>query len=239
MRRNQQLEQFFVKNNIIYGMKICVVNHCQLNGELSLPPCDVALVSPACLGEVDYESELSGKTEKFEWVARLSKKFCCTLFCACDTDSRGLKRKSVAVADRGKLLGVSDMLHCSAEDNFKSGANLGVYFAGGYKLGVCIQNDLYFPEVINSLSLFGCNLICVTADGIEGQMPPLLIRTYAYLYGVPIVMSVGKQAYFADISGAIASSNQNITLFESCPKNCYKVFSTRRKGLYYAPCDDY
>jgi predicted amidohydrolase len=148
------------------------------------------------------------------------------------TDSRGLKRKSAAATDRGKLLGICDMLSVLDAEDYKSGAQLGMFFMGGYKVGVCIENDLMFPEYIKAMSLCGCNLIAVLFDGITDNMPANIIRTYAYLYGVPIVMCGGKVAYFADISGAIASSNQKITMFEIDPKNCYRIVTTRRKGLW-------
>lgn len=219
-------------------MKICVIPDVALSGR-PLPACDVALFGFRALGDVDYESELSGKTEKFGALTRLSKLSACGVLCGCSTDSRGLKRKSVAVADRGKLLGISDMLHVIDGDDYKSGAGLGVYRIGGYKVGLCIENDLYFPENIKALSLCGCNLVAAMMENVTDHIPMLLIRSYAYLYGVPIVMCAGKCAYFADITGAIAGSNQKITAFVTDPKNCYRLVTTRRRGLAPSPYDDY
>jgi len=70
------------------------------------------------------------------------------------------------------------------------------------------------------------------ADGIA----PLLIRSYAYLYGIPVVLCAGCTAFFADINGVIASSNQEVAAFETSPKNCYRVVTSRRRGLF---CDGY
>lgn len=210
-----------------------------LSALTGLPDCDVALIGFNALGNVDYESELSGKTEKFGGLAHLSKLSSCGVMCGCKTDSRGLKRKSVAVADRGKLLGISDMLHVIDGGDYKSGAGLGVYDTGGYKVGLCIENDVYFPENIRALSLCGCNLIAAFMENVSDNIPSLLIRSYAYLYGVPIVMCAGKCAYFADISGAIATSNQKLTAFVVDLKNCYHVISTRRRGLTPTLYDDY
>lgn len=220
-------------------MKICVVTESGIKDFERLPKCDVALFGFNALGEVDYERELCGATDKFEEAAKLSKNAGCALLCGCKTDSRGLKRKSVAVADRGRLLGISDMLHVMDAEEFKSGACLSAYNLGGYKVGLCIENDLYFPESVKALSLFGCNLIAVHVEEIKDNIPPLLIRSYAYLYGVPIVMCAGNVGYFADISGAIASSTQKITTFETDPKNCYRIISTRRRGLFNEVNADY
>lgn len=215
-------------------MKICVVTDVPLNESARLPPCDAAVFGFDSLGEVDYESELSGKTDKFGELARLSKKAQCSLFCGCKTDSRGLKRISVAAADRGKLLGISDMMHVIDAEEYKSGGTLGFYNAGGYKVGLCIENDLYFPENAKALSMCGCNVVLVLMEEVKDNLPPLLIRAYSYLYGVPHVLCAGKYSYFADITGAIATSSQKITAFETDPKNCYRVVTERRRGLF---CD--
>ena len=123
------------------------------------------------------------------------------------------------------------MTHVLDCEEFKSGATLGLYKIGGYKIGVCIENDLLFPETFNSLTSCGCNAIVVLLEELRDGIPPLLIRSYAFLYGVPIIMCAGKTAYFADISGAIASSTQNKTLFEVTPQNNYHIVTTRRKGI--------
>lgn len=220
-------------------MKICVVAEENIKNIKSLPDCDVAVFGFDALGTVDYESELAGKSEKFEAVARLSRSAKCGVVCGCLTDSRGLKRKSAAVADKGKLLGITDMVHTFDGDGFKSGAGLGIFPLGGYKAGVCLENDLFFPENVKALSLCGCNLVIVLMEEINDGMPPLLARAYAYLYGIPAVLCAGKLTYFADISGAIASSNQNLTMFETCPKNCYRLVTSRRRGLWSEQPRDY
>ncbi len=219
-------------------MKICAVT-VPLKSLDNPPACDVCLFGFNALGDVDYESELSGKTDKFGELAKFSKAGGFGVVCGCKTDSRGLKRKSVAVADRGRLLGISDMLHVLDGEEYKSGAGLGVYQTGGYKIGVCVENDLYFPENVKALTICGCNLIAVQMESVKDNMPPLLIRAYAYLYGVPVVMCAGKTAYFADVTGAMASSTQSVTLFETDPKNFYRVISTRRRGLWQDCTDDY
>ena len=174
---------------------------------------------------------ITGKSDKFEEAARLSRAASCGVVCACKTVSRGVRRKSAAVADRGKLLGIADMNHVFGGEEYKSGACLGLYSVGGYKVGVCIENDLYFPEGVRALSACGCNVIVAVTEELTGFMPPLLIRAYAYLYGVPVVMCAGKTAYFAETSGEVAGSNQPVSLFETDPKNCYRLVGTRVRGI--------
>lgn len=220
-------------------MKICVVTDRRKEISARLPACDIALFGFGALGVVDYESELDGKSEKFERLAKLSYTARCGVLCGCITNSRGLLRKSVAVAAGGKLLGISDMLHVLDGEEYKSGAGLGVYTVGGYKVGLCIDNDLNFPECVKACAMCGCNLIAVHAEEISDGIPPLLIRAYAYLYGIPVVLCSGSCAYFSDINGVIASSNQESAVFETSPKNCYRVVTSRRRGLYLPSAEDF
>lgn len=220
-------------------MKICVVTGNRRQMTVRLPPCDVALFGFGTLGVVDYESELEGKSEKFEQAAKLSHAAHCGVLCGCITDSRGFLRKSVAVAANGKLLGISDMLNVFDDEEYRSGANLGIYTVGGYKVGLCIDNDLYFPEIIRTCAMCGCNLVAVHAEEVSDGIPPLLIRAYAYLYGMPVVLCAGGAAYFADINGVLASSNQEVAMFETSPKNCYRLVTTRRRGLFTPQIDDF
>lgn len=220
-------------------MKICVVSDKRRQMTVKLPRCDVALFGFGTLGTVDYESELEGKSEKFEQTAKISHAAHCGVLCGCVTNSRGALRKSVAVASNGKLLGISDMLHVFDGEEYKSGATLGMYTVGGYKVGLCIDNDLYFPEVFKTCAVCGCNLVAVHAEEVSDGIPPLLIRSYAYLYGMPVVLCAGGTAYFADINGVLASSNQEVAIFETSPKNCYRLVTTRRRGLFTPEVEDF
>lgn len=210
---------------------MCVIAGDKVKDAKNLPECDVAVFGFSGLGEVDYECELKGVSDKFEDVCRISKQTDCGAICACRTKSYGVMRKSVAVADRGRLLGISDMNHVIDCDNLKSGAGLGIYSLCGYKVGVCIENDLYFPDGIKALAMCGCNAVVAVLEEIKDNMPPLLIRAYSYLYGVPIVMCAGKVAYFSETSGAVASSVQPVSLFEINLKNSYHLVTTRQKGF--------
>ena len=220
-------------------MIICVAAGGSIKDAANLPRCDIAVFGFKGLCEVDYESELRGVTDKFEDCARLSKTAGCGVVCACKTKSRGILRKSVAVADRGKLLGISDMTHVIDCEDWKSGAGLGFYSVGGYKIGLIVENDLLFPECFNSLSLCGCNLIIAVAEELKDNVPPLLIRAYSYLYGVPVVMCAGNMAYFSEVSGAIAGSAQQFSMFEITPQNRYHLITSRTRGLFVDGRKDY
>lgn len=217
-------------------MKICILTH-HPTTTINLPKCDVALLPFTAIGDVDYQSELSGKTDKFEDIATLSARHNCAVLCGCVTDSLGLVRKSVAVCGEGKLLGISDMQAVFEGENLKPGIGLGVYRIGGYKIGVLVENDLYFPENIKSLVSCGCNLICVHFQAITGQMPPVLIRSYAYLYGVPIALCAQNCAYLADITGSLAHSSKPVTVFSCNLQRRYRLVTSRVSGVVETPPD--
>ncbi len=212
-------------------MRVCVVNGLNIKDITALPECDVALLGFGAIGTVDYENELSGDSDKFEAVARLSKSANCAIACACVTTGRGIRRKSCAVAEGGKLLGICDMLHVLDDEDFKSGAHLGLFTLGGYKIGVCVENDLFFPEDFKALARCGCNAVLVAREQIEDGVPTVLIRAYSYLYGVPIAMSAGKTAFFSGSLGGVASSNESYALFESDCAKSYRLINTRTQGL--------
>ena len=211
----------------MYGMKVCVVT----GAADRLPECDVALFGFERLGDVDYGDELSGKSEKLEEAARLSRTHGCCAVCGCTTYSRGAVRRSAAVAERGKLLGICDMTRVFGGEKYKSGADMGLFFTRGGRVGVCIENDIYFPECISSLAACGCDAVVAIMEQAKDGIPPLLARAYAYLYGVPVVLCAGGVAYFAEPAGGIASSNQPVTLFETNPQNSYRLVSSRVRGI--------
>lgn len=215
-------------------MKICVIP-CPRAANMppSIPECDVALIGFGYIGDVDYSSELSGKSDKLGGFARLTHGGRAAVG-GCRTDSRGLRRKSAAVAEGGRLLGITDMLHVEGGEDYKSGTYLGLYKLGDYKVGLCIENDIHYPENVKSLSLCGCNVLLCLAENCHAMFP-LLTRAYAYLYGMPVAMCAGNCACFSDISGNIFTSLAPFTIFNTQPRNNYRVVSTRERG---ALCDD-
>ena len=220
-------------------MVFCVIADGTLKNLKTLPECDVAVFGFKGLGEVDYEQELKGVTDKFEDAARLSKTSDCGVLCGCYTKSRGVVRKSVSVADRGKLLGISDMNYVLDGEEFKSGAGLGVYSVGGVKIGICIENDLLFPDAFKALSLCGCNAVVACMEEIKNYLPPLIIRTYSYLYGIPVILCAGRTAFFSEVTGEIATSTQDISFFDVSMDAVYHKVTMRTKGLYSDFNEDY
>lgn len=184
------------------------------------------------MGEVSYEKELKGQSTFFEEAALLSKAWKNTLVCGCITDTRGHKRKSVVVADKGRLLGVSDMLNV-IDGEVGSGAALKIYETSSGRMGVAVADDLNFPDVVKSLAVCGCDFIVCPYGRLTDSLQSVLLRAYAYCYGVPIFFCGVGYSMLADVSGSIAFASPQspvYTDFENVKE--YHLVETRRRGFF-------
>lgn len=179
--------------------------------------------------EISYERELKGESDYFEKVALLSKATQSVVVGGCITDTRGHKRKSAVVAERGRLLGVSDMLHV-IDGEWGSGANLSVYPTKKGKMGVLVAEDLYFPEAVHALALCGSNFIVCPFGGISSLLQAAYLRTYSHAYGTPIYFCADGYAMLAaDGELVFATPASPFTaVFEQ--RKEYHLVETRRRG---------
>lgn len=178
---------------------------------------------------VSYERELKGETTFFEDTALLSKRTKSVVVCGCVTDTRGHKRKSALVAENGRLLGVSDMLH-AIDGEVGSGAALRVYETKIGRVGVVVAEDLLFPEVVKSLATCGSDLI-VCPFGRVGRIQSTLLRANAYCNGLPILFCGEGYCMLADVSGEIAFAAPFSPAYVDFKiTKEYHLVETRRRG---------
>ena len=150
-------------------MRICFVTKGGLDAVGEEAGADIVCYPLSALGEVSYERELKGETSLFEAVAMRSKMLRCTVVGGCYTDARGIRRKSAVVAERGRLLGVSDLVNRIDGSAFGAGAGVKVYETAAGRLGVVVGEDLYFPKVVETLSLSGADaVLCLFEELSEG-----------------------------------------------------------------------
>lgn len=198
----------------------------------SLAKHDVLVFSNG-LGLVSYKKELSGQSEYFHDVARLSKQLNSVVICGCDTDTYGVFRHSAVIADKGKILGVTDMAHSIDEGEFVAGGNFRVYDTSAGKIGLIIQEDLFFPESARVLTLCDADVIVCVFKKLEGHIPLVMLRANAFANGVAIAMCAKNYACVADIKGRISfSSNGDIINTKVKIQKDYHLISSRRRGLY-------
>lgn len=185
------------------------------------------------LGEVDYGSELGGRTSKLEDAAILSRELGCVVIAGCYTDSCGIKRKSAAVAERGRILGVSDMLSALDESDYKSGGSLRVYDTAAGKIGILVAEDLFFPKIAETISLCDADVIVAVYEEIEDFLPQLMMRADAFVSGVTVAMCAAGVAQVASLSGEMAMlSPKKESEYSFVPEREYHIVSQRRRGFY-------
>ncbi len=181
-------------------------------------------------GQVSYEKELQGKTNRFEEVALLSSKRKCVVVSGCVTDTHGHKRKSAVVAENGRLLGVSDVMHVvDGGGGTGGGATLRVYETRVGRMGVVVGDDLRFPEVVRALTVCGADFIVCPFER-AGERETVLLRAYAYCYGTPILFCSDGYAAVADATGTLSFSSSASPVFrEFAFTREYHLVETRQK----------
>lgn len=192
---------------------------------------DVIVCGFQSLGEVSYERELRGETGLFEEVALLSKETKGVIVAGCFTDLPVGRRKSVVVAEKGRVLGVSDMLNRMDGGEYRAGAGIKMFETCPGKLGVIVAEDVCFPRVGETLSVCGADLaVCVYEQfcGIE----PVLARAQAYFFGLPFVLCGYGYAFAADIGGRVRfASPRRVSSFDLPREQEYHLVETRRRGV--------
>ena len=201
---------------------------------------DILCFTFSALGSVSYERELRGETNLFEDVAILSKEGGNIVVSGCYTSSRGTKRKSVVVAERGRILGVSDMVNRIDGSDYRAGAGVKIYDTQAGKLGVVVAEDVYFPHVFETLSVCGAEMVLCVFETLNEGLEQTLLRASAFLYGVPVCMCAFGYAQAADIGGKLRfASPKNACVFEYEREQEYHLVETRRRGFYLCRKSDF
>ena len=219
-------------------MQVCFVTEGTLNSvwqeKLSqLGKQDLIIFSFNGLGLVSYKKELGGTTEYFQDVANLSKQTNAVVICGCDTDTYGQFRHSAVIADRGKLLGVSDMAHSIDQSEFVAGGNFRVYDTSCGKVGLIVGEDLFFPEVPRVLTLCDADVIVCVFKKLENSMPQIMLRAGAFANGIAMALCAKNYSTVADIKGDITfASNKDIAKTKITIEKDYHLICSRRRGLY-------
>lgn len=162
-------------------------------------------------GQVSYEKELDGETNRFEEAAMLSSKYKCVVVSGCVTDTRGHKRRSAVVAENGRLIGVTDLTRVIDGDT-GGGAFLRVYETKIGRIGVAVGDDLRFFEVFRALSDCGAEYIVCPVERIR-EIETVLARAYAYSCGTPIALCAEGYAVVAGTDGKLVFASPTSPAF--------------------------
>jgi predicted amidohydrolase len=219
-------------------MKICFVKNGNLNSVWqnnlkSLTNNDVVVFGFNGLGLVSYKKELSGETEYFSDLAKLSKQLSCVIISGCDTDTYGIFRHSAVIGDKGKILGVSDMLHSIDDSEYVAGGNYRVYDTSAGKIGIIISEDIYFPESPRILSLCDADIIICVMKSVDNGMPQIMLRSGAFANGINMCLCAENLVTVADIKGNIKLfTRKDLSHIDLKTEKDYHLISCRRRGMY-------
>ena len=219
-------------------MDFCLVTERSINAVwqeklIDISKNDVVVFGFNGLGLVSYKKELNGETEYFQDLAKLSKQLSCVVISGCDTDTYGVFRHSVVVAEKGKILGVTDMVHSVDDSEFVASGNYKVYETSAGKIGVIVGEDLFFPESSAVLTLCDADVIVCIYKKQESFMPQIALRTFAYVNGVPMVFCAQGYATAVDIKGKIVSATGADILKTTIKTDRdYHEIGLKRRGLY-------
>lgn len=199
---------------------------------------DVTLFGFNGLGLVSYKKELSGETEYFQDVARLSRQLSGVVICGCDTDTYGVFRHSAVVADGGRILGVSDMIHSMDDSEFIPGSGTGVYDTSKGKIGVIISDDLFFPETTAVFSQQNADLIVCLFKKADGYMPLLCTRAMAFMNGVSFASLFGNFSAVCDARGEVKSSSSPFFRTDLGVEKGFRIVTLKKRGVYKGFADE-
>jgi predicted amidohydrolase len=217
-------------------MKICFITEGGINefwDSLIKIKTDVLCFGFNGMGLVDYKHELDGCTNYFEDLALLSKEINSVVISGCETDTYGVKRLSVVIADKGKILGVSDMVHIIDNSSYECGSGFRVYDTSCGKLGIIVSTDLFFPEAVRVLALCDSDAIISIFGDVTDSLPQVMMRANSYANGIAIIMCARGYTQISDIKGKILfTTPENKTSYDLNIKKDYHLIESRQRGYY-------
>lgn len=180
---------------------------------------------------IDFRKELKGDSEKLLAIGRLSRDKKSVVIGGYITENYGLMRLSAVIADKGKILGISDMSVSIHKTAYSLGSGFKVYSVTGCKIGVLIGDDMLFPESFRSLTDCDVDVIFIINGSCKHSLFLPVLSAEAYLYGVPI-LSVGSKIIAVDGEGnVIADSISSSEIIDIDIKKRVSEVYLKRRGL--------
>ena len=219
-------------------MKLCFVSQSSLNAVwqerlLDLSHQEVVVFGFNGLGLVSYKKELNGETEYFQDLAKLSKQLSSVVISGCDTDTYGVFRHSVVVAEKGKILGVTDTTHVVDEGEFVASGNYRVYQTSVGKIGIIVGEDLFFPESASILAMCDADVIICVFKKQTNTMPQIMLRAYSFTNGLPMALCSSEYVSVCDFKGnVITSGSADLIKVDLSLERDYHNVTIKRRGRY-------
>ena len=184
------------------------------------------------LGKVSYKGELNGSENKLPDLASFSKKTGRVIIAGAITDNYGILKQSLIIAEKGKLLGISDMTLTLDATDYSSGGSFKVYQTEVGRIGLLVGDDIINLDGVKAMSLCDADLIVAVVPTEEKPQYNFLIRAYSYLFGVSIILLSKTGVIASDISGEICgkSVEEKANLIIPTQKR-YIVVKSKRRGV--------
>ena len=184
------------------------------------------------LGKVSYKHELSGAENKLPELSSFSRKTKKVIIAGAITDNYGILKQSLIIAENGKLLGISDMTISLGGTNFSSGGAFKVYQTGAGRIGLLVGDDIINLDGVKAMALCDADLIVSVVSTEEKPQYNFLIRAYAYLFGVPIMLLSKTGVIASDMSGEICGKSIENTANLIIPtQKQYLLVKSKRRGV--------
>lgn len=183
------------------------------------------------IDKISYKNELNCSENKLSNFAKLSKESGKVLISGTITDNYGVLRRSAVIADKGKLLGISDMRLSVNDNGYTGGGAQRVYQTQVGRIGLLLGDDILDVDGIKAMSLCDADFIVAITSGEEKPQYNFLIRSYSYLFGVPIVLINSTSVIASDLSGEICGKSlENYTKITLPVKKSYRLVLTKQRG---------
>ena len=184
------------------------------------------------IGKVSYKHELSGAENKLPDLASFSKRVKKVVIAGAVTDNYGILKQSVIIAEDGKLLGISDMTLSINSTDYSGGGSFKVYQTKVGRIGLLVGDDIINLDGVKAMSLCDADLIVAVVQSEEKPQYNFLIRAYAYLFGVPIMLLTKTGVIASDMSGEICGKSIENTAKLIIPtQKQYILIKSKRRGI--------
>ena len=214
-------------------MKVLCYNSLNVNGAdvKKFDVYDVVVFGFEGLNKIRYKNELNGSESVLQNFASLSKTSKKILISGAITDNYGVLRRSAVIADKGKLLGISDMRLSVNDNGYLGGGAQRVYQTQVGRIGLLVGDDILDIDGIKAMSLCDADFIVAITSGEEKPQYNFLIRSYSYLFGVAIVLINSTGVIASDLSGEICGKSlENHTKITLPVKKSYRLVVTKQRG---------
>lgn len=184
------------------------------------------------IDKINYKYELNGGENKLSNLAKLSKETGKVIISGTITDNYGILRRSAVIAERGKLLGITDMRLTINDSSFSGGGAQRVYQTQAGRIGVLVGDDILDFEGVRAMSLCDADFIVAIIHSEQKPEHNFLIRSYAYLFGLPILLINSTNVIASDYNGEICGGSlENFTHIPLPLKRSYRLVLTKQRGV--------